>query len=68
MFPPVHLQPLDRAAFGYAPGDFPLAEDLATRTVALPFFTTLTRPQVEEVAGVLRRVLTDELRSPPTRV
>jgi perosamine synthetase len=57
-FPPVHLQPPYRAAFGHAPGDFPLAEGLAARTLALPFFTKLTRQQVEEVAGVLRDILT----------
>ena len=56
-FPPVHLQPLYRATFGHGPGDFPLAEALAARTLALPFFTRLARSQVEEVATVLRRVL-----------
>jgi perosamine synthetase len=60
-FPPVHLQPLYRAMFGHAPGDFPLTEDVAARTLALPFFTRLTRRQVDEVSGTLREVLREQL-------
>ena len=52
-FPPVHLQPHLRI-LGWKEGDFPVAEDVASRTIALPFFTTLTQEQVGVVVGALK--------------
>lgn len=46
-FPPIHLQPFYRERFGYKIGDFPVAEAAASRTIALPFFTTMEPTQVE---------------------
>jgi perosamine synthetase len=59
-FPPVHLQPFYRAGFGYEPGNLPIAEALSSRTLALPFFTRLTRREVDEVSGVLRAIIARE--------
>jgi perosamine synthetase len=56
-FPPVHLQPFHRTALGHRPGDFPAAEGLATRLLALPFFTRLSRQGVDEVCATLGEVL-----------
>ncbi len=56
-FPPVHLQPFIAAQYGHAPGDFPLAESVSRRTIALPFFNRLTQDEVAIVCGVLRAVL-----------
>ncbi|MCX7847203.1 MAG: DegT/DnrJ/EryC1/StrS family aminotransferase [bacterium] len=52
-FPCIHLQPFYRAEFGYGPGDFPVAEEISARSVALPFYNRLQR---EEVATVARAV------------
>ena len=56
-FPPIHLQPFIAARYGYSPGDFPVCEQAAARTVALPFHTQLSEQDVAFVCGVLRGVL-----------
>ena len=56
-FPAIHLQPLYRERFGYAPGDFPICEAVSARTLALPFFNQMTRTDVERVAEALRAAL-----------
>ena len=61
-FPPVHLQPFIAGQYGHAPGDFPLAESVSRRTVALPFYNHLTQDEVAIVCGVLRAVLDAFLR------
>lgn len=52
-FPAVHLSP-HLADLGYRAGDFPVTEDVARRTIALPFFNALTREQVREVADAVK--------------
>jgi perosamine synthetase len=47
-----------RERFGHRPGEFPVAEDVAQRSVALPFFPALSESQVTRVAEALERVLT----------
>ncbi len=42
---------------GHREGEFPVCEDVASRSIALPFFPTMTEGQVERVAGGLRAVL-----------
>ncbi len=54
-FTPIHLQPFYRKAFGYQPGDFPVAEELGSVSLALPFSGVMTSAQVEQVCEVLRR-------------
>ena len=61
-FPPVHLQPFIAAQYGHAPGDFPMAESVSRRTIALPFYNHLTQDEVAIVCGVLRTVLDAFLR------
>ncbi len=56
-FTPIHLQPFYRARFGFKPGDFPVTEALAQRTVALPFFNGLSESQVDRVVETLRSLL-----------
>jgi len=56
-FPPIHLQPLYRDLFGYKVGDFPLTEDVAQRTLALPFYSRLERDDVEFIAEQVVRAL-----------
>ena len=48
-------------AWGYKPGDFPVTEYVSARTLALPFFSKMTRPQVTRVCDTLERVLEKQL-------
>jgi perosamine synthetase len=52
-FPPIHLQPLYRKAFGYKRGDFPHTESVAGRTLALPFHTNLSGEEIDYVCESL---------------
>lgn len=52
-FVPIHLQPYYRREFGYGEGDFPIAESVAERTLALPFFNRIRDEQIDEVCDAL---------------
>ena len=52
-----------RERFGHRPGEFPVAEDVAERSLALPFFPQLTEGEVEQVAEALRAVLASDATS-----
>jgi len=52
-FVPIHLQPLYRERFGHRPGDFPVTEQVARTTLALPFFTDMSEGQVDYVCDRL---------------
>ncbi len=54
-FPPIHLQPHVAARLGHRPGDFPVCEALADRTVALPFHGRLTESEIDRVCEALAR-------------
>jgi perosamine synthetase len=54
-FPPIHLQPLYRDLYGYRVGDFPVTEDVAGRTLALPFYNSLEKSDVEFIVEQLAR-------------
>ena len=59
-YPPVHLQNGVRERLGHKMGDFPVAESVAHRTIALPFFNRLDATQVELVSLTLRVMLQRE--------
>ena len=56
-FPAVHLMTYYREQFGYREGQFPVCEDVAARSLALPFFPQMTDAHVERVAAELSEVL-----------
>ncbi len=56
-FSPIHLQPFYRELFDYKPGDFPVTESVAARTIALPFYNTLTEEQIDYIVTALKAVL-----------
>ena len=56
-FPAVHLMSYYRERFGHCEGEFPVCEDVAARSIALPFFPEMSESQVERVARSLREVL-----------
>jgi perosamine synthetase len=55
--PCIHLQPYMRERFGFAEGLCPVAEETASRTLALPFFTQIEPADQERVVEVLRESL-----------
>lgn len=56
-FPAVHLMSFYRERFGHREGEFPVCEDVAARSLALPFFPQMTEGQVERVSTALGHVL-----------
>jgi perosamine synthetase len=55
--PAIHLMSYYRESFGYREGQLPVAEDVAARSLALPFFPAMTQDQVARVAAALTDVL-----------
>ena len=55
--PAIHLMSFYRERFGHRPGEFPVCEDVAERSLALPFFPAMTEGQVARVAEALAHVL-----------
>ena len=60
-FPPIHLQPYMVERFGFKEGMFPICEYVAARTLALPFFGSLTSAQVDAVCRTLDKILEERL-------
>jgi perosamine synthetase len=56
-FPAVHLMTYYREQFGHRDGEFPVCEDVAARSIALPFFPQMSEGQVARVAEELVAVL-----------
>ncbi|MCJ7513214.1 MAG: DegT/DnrJ/EryC1/StrS family aminotransferase [Anaerolineales bacterium] len=56
-FKPIHLQPYVQQRFGTQAGDFPIAEDLGRRGLALPFSSVMQEDEVSLVCEALRRLL-----------
>lgn len=52
----VHLYPYYRQAFGFNPGDFPKAEDVAERIVSLPLFPGMTDAEHDRVLDVMYQI------------
>jgi perosamine synthetase len=55
--PAIHLMSFYRERFGYREGRFPVCEDVAERSLALPFFPEMSEGQVERVAQALRAIV-----------
>jgi perosamine synthetase len=56
--PAIHLMSFYRERFGHREGEFPVCEDVAARSIALPFFPAMSEGQVARVAAELRAILT----------
>ena len=56
--PAIHLMSFYRETYGYREGQFPVCEDVAARSLALPFFPEMRADQVERVAAALSDILT----------
>ncbi len=55
--PAIHLMSYYRERFGHRPGEFPVCEDVAERSLALPFHPRLSEGDVAAVAQALTAVL-----------
>lgn len=55
--PAIHLMSFYRKRFGHREGEFPVCEDVAARSLALPFFPQMSEGQLARVAEMLRGVL-----------
>jgi dTDP-4-amino-4,6-dideoxygalactose transaminase len=55
--PAIHLMSYYRERYGHREGEFPVCEDVAARSLALPFFPTMSEGQVARVSQTLREVL-----------
>jgi perosamine synthetase len=55
--PAIHLMSFYRERFGHREGEFPVCEDVAARSLALPFFPEMSDGQVERVAAALIEAL-----------
>ncbi|MHB8126281.1 MAG: DegT/DnrJ/EryC1/StrS family aminotransferase [Desulfitobacteriaceae bacterium] len=56
-FTEIHLQPFYVDQFGYKKGDFPVTEEVAASTLALPFFTGISVEQIETVVYEVKRAI-----------
>ena len=55
--PAIHLMSYYRETFGHRPGEFPVCEDIAARSLALPFHPELSEGEITRVADALTSVL-----------
>jgi perosamine synthetase len=55
--PAIHLMSFYRERFGHREGEFPVCEQVAARSLALPFFPAMAEGQVARVARELRAAL-----------
>jgi perosamine synthetase len=55
--PCIHLLPPYRERFGFEGGEFPIAERVAERSLALPFFNSMTESQIDRVCTALAEAL-----------
>jgi perosamine synthetase len=55
--PAIHLMSFYRERFGHREGEFPVCEDVAARSLALPFFPGIEEGQITRVAETLRAAL-----------
>lgn len=62
-FIPLHLHPHYQQRYGYANGDFPVAESIYERSISLPIWPGMTDAQVAHVAATLLEIC-DSARRP----
>ncbi len=55
--PAIHLQPYYQEKYGFKGGEFPVCEDIAERSLALPFFPGLKESEAERVCEELESTL-----------
>ena len=56
-FIPIHHHPYYRETFGWAPGDFPVADEAFETMVSLPLYTRMTDSAVDRVATAVEEIV-----------
>ncbi|MCK4235981.1 MAG: DegT/DnrJ/EryC1/StrS family aminotransferase, partial [Candidatus Krumholzibacteria bacterium] len=56
-FRPLHLMTYYRERFGYKPGMYPVAEEIGSRTISLPFYPKLTGEETAYVIDTVTEVV-----------
>jgi dTDP-4-amino-4,6-dideoxygalactose transaminase len=56
-FIPIHLHPYYREAFGFKPGDFPVAERVYAGLISLPLYPRMQDTDVERVVKAIREIV-----------
>jgi UDP-4-amino-4-deoxy-L-arabinose-oxoglutarate aminotransferase len=59
----IHLLSYFREAFGFKPGDFPVAEDIGDGAISLPFFPGMAPQDIDIVANHLHTILEQPSRA-----
>ncbi len=54
---PIHLLKYYRETFDYRVGDFPIAEDIGSRTISLPLYPSLGEEDVVHIVNTLKEIL-----------
>ena len=62
-FEAIHLEPFYVEQFGYKKGDFPVTEFVSERTIALPFYTTISEEEIDYVVKNLKEVILEVKKS-----
>ena len=55
-FIPLHFHPHYQQRYGYAAGDFPMAESIFERSISLPIWPGMTDAQVDQIAATLLEI------------
>jgi dTDP-4-amino-4,6-dideoxygalactose transaminase len=58
-FIPIHHHPFYRETYGWAPGDFPVADRAFETMVSLPLYTRMTDAAVDRVATAVEEIVRD---------
>lgn len=56
-WPPCHLQPVYQKRFGYKKGDFPVAEDILSRAIALPMYAGMATSERDYVISEVKKAV-----------
>ena len=62
-FIPLHLHPFFQERFGYAAGDFPVAERIYESVLSLPFYPAMTVEQLRYVARTVKETIRQHRRT-----
>jgi len=58
-FQAIHLQPFYKKEFGHKFGDFPVAENVSRRTLALPFYSNLKEKEIDYIVKNLKKIISE---------
>jgi len=56
-FIPIHHHPYYRETYGWAPGDFPVADEAFETMISLPLYTRMSEADADRVAGAVEDVV-----------